>query len=96
MDYKNLQKQLDEIKEEGCGNIGYNLNIFKDESFDLHYTMMEIIPELIKSGILNSSDAQKYTPDILLDEYLSDLDVEEFYYLAPYFFNYKRHNKEDN
>lgn len=95
MDYKNLQKQLDEIKEEGCGNIGYNLNIFKDESFDLHYTMMEIIPELIKSGILNRSDAQKHTPGILLDEYLSDLDVEEFYYLAPYFFNYKRHNKED-
>lgn len=95
MDYKNLQKQLDEIREEGCGNIGYNLNIFKDENFDLYYTMMEIIPELIEGGILSGEAARKYTPEILLDEYLSDLEVEEFYYLAPYFFNYKRHNKEE-
>lgn len=95
MDYKNLQKQLDEIREEGSLNIGYNMNIFKDENFDLNYLIGEILPDMIDRGLLSGKKYQIYIWNILLDEYLSDLEVEEFYYLASYFFNYKRHNKEE-
>lgn len=94
MNYDNLQRQLDEIREVGCLNVGYANAIFKDENFDLYYTMNELLPNLIESGILSGKAARDYAQHILLDEYLSDLEVEEFYYLARYFFNYNRNSEE--
>ena len=84
-----LEKQLKEIREEGSLDVGYSMAIFKDKNFDLNYMIGEILPDLIDGGVLAGRDYQKYIWGILLDEYLSDLEVEEFQYIAKYFFNNK-------
>lgn len=85
-----LEKQLKEIREEGSLNTGFNMDIFKDENFDLNYMISEILPDMINRGVLAGRNYQKYIWNILLDEYLSDLEVEEFKYIAKYFFNYEK------
>ena len=35
-----------------------------------------------------------YAPDMILDEYLRDIELPEFELLAPYFFNYKQYNNK--
>lgn len=89
-----LAEQLKEIREEGSLNIGYNNAIFKDENFDLQYMINEVLPDVINRGVLTEKDFQRYTQHILLDGYMNDLEVEEFQYIAKYFFNYKHHNNK--
>ena len=91
---KALARQLKEIQEEGSLNVGYSMAIFKDENFDFNYMIGEILPDLIDGGVLAGRDYKKYIWSILLDEYLSDLEVEEFQYIAKYFLNYKQYNNK--
>lgn len=86
-DYR-LEKQLKQIQEEGVTEVGYQTTILQDDYFDIHYVLTEMIPELITGGLLSQDTKSQYVLPIILDEYLSDLEVEDFKPLAKYFLNY--------
>lgn len=84
-----LKKQLKEIQEEGSAQVGYRTGIFQDEHFDIRYVLTEIIPGLIAEGLLSQDTKGEWVLPMVLDEYLSDLEVEDFRPLAKWFLNYE-------
>lgn len=86
-DYR-LEKQLKQIQKEGVTEVGYRTTIIQDDYFDIQYVLTEMIPELIANGLLSEDTKSQYVLPIILEEYLSDLEVENFRPLAKYFLNY--------
>lgn len=93
MERENLQKQLEEIREKGSLEIGFNSQIFKDQYFDNVFVFDQIMPEIVAEGFSQNEEAKKNSGVLLqariLDKYFEDIEMYQFGHLADYFFNYK-------
>ena len=93
MERENLQKQLEEIREKGSLEIGFNSQIFKDKYFDNVFVFAEIMPEIVEEGFFQNEEAKKNSGVLLqariLDKYFEDIEMYQFGHLAEYFFNYR-------
>lgn len=92
MERENLQKQLEEIREKGSLEIGFNSSIFKDPYFDNVFVFAEIMPEIVEEGFFQNEKAKKSGVLLqarILDKYFEDIEMYQFGHLAEYFFNYK-------
>lgn len=93
MERENLQKQLEEIREKGSLEIGFNSQIFKDQYFDNVFVFAEIMPEIAEEGFFQNEETKKNCGVLLqariLDKYFEDIEMYQFGHLAEYFFNYR-------
>ena len=89
MERENLQKQLEEIREKGSLEIGFNSSIFKDPYFDNVFVFSEIMPEIVEEGFFQKKSNGVYLQARILDKYFEDIEMYQFAHLAEYFFNYR-------